>query len=1092
MSGDLGEGGSKGVYGGYGLDLEPLDAKFVDEAVEATLQGLDLGPSTAGVLKDLLSRDSNSVVATSYFDDYNAKGLARSLTRVRRPKLFVDYVLSDEQISTLILYAPEFDLVFRSIDLHDHAMAAAMRTIDHAVINSRVPAMAKVVDVGGDILYHIRRGNVNVHCCNPDEDAKDDARAVMRRLAVKNMMDGSQECGKETREMLRSYTSGDEKHFCVRLAQDCPVKADVITSIHVYDIPMCDWPLIMEKKGATLVEGAVLFSDRFLSETSGELPESGVRFEVNTAEDQFKMGFTGSPSWWYCHKWTEFLRYAVDQRIVHGDNVYSYKVVERRSDTIYFRILAVQAKPTDFSNRLCSRQYNYPGVRMVEVNGFDFMSDGVSTTRDTLKRRSMMVAAPLWEALVNVACLEYERNALDFVKMYNAYRTIAPRHTINGVLISGGYSVDIELMKVVVVHAAIAGASRAMVAEKTNRAMTAGAFAVRSRLAQSTGRKLLGFALDIVKSAALLPVYLTGVAWLAKYLTRRMYDYSSMSMIAEVYEPEVKMVSCDQIVLKATERVPVDSKGKGFSRLAAASLVHDLLVAVESDFELAVDFLDNFGSRLTSDQLLRLQTSVDKMKAAREASETKAEDPDPKIVPEPKQTAPSTDVSAYRLAAIEEAILEVELEREVTEDLCRRMYSQIVIGNRSINKAALERDKEANENPDLWKITNGVLANHSVNGIPMRDFCHSRVYLGNTVEQPFCKVIRHVWHNDRTGVDEVNLMLADRGFDGYALVCDRLLIFNGDEILTALRASLKMDHSKYTVALKEGPPGCGKTYAIVKTYQPKDMVLCPVKLSIDDTKSRLLATYGPSVKSRDCARTVDSLLMHGTRSSVDFDRILADECFMAHAGKWYACAAILGVSQVFAYGDTKQIPHIPRVQCRKEHVSLRYDTRDFNNITRRCPADSVAAWCHLYGGTVRTTNRILNSISETDRFAGLQVSKDTCLMGMYQGDKKEIRRLYPNHESNAGKGMITTTHEAEGKTYKEVILFRFDRRIRKDNLSLYDKEPYVLVAISRHTERFVYARANGLGDLVSRWIAKTKDPRLVNSMLATDQDLPNG
>lgn len=1091
------EGSSRDLGVGYGINLEPLDAKFVDEAVEATLQNLDLGDGTAGVLKDLLSRDSNSVVAASYFDDYNAKGLARSLNRVRKARLNIDYVLSDEQIAVLIAYAPEFDLVFQNIDMHDHPMAAAMRRIDHAVINARVPVMTNVVDVGGDILFHIRNGNVNVHCCNPDEDPKDDARAVMRRLAAHNMLVKDVGMRAETRSMLNSYLSGGGRWSCTKNAQDCPIKADVVTSIHVYDVPMQDWPLIMERKGASLVEGAMLFSDRFLSEASGELPDSGVRYEIDPVEDVFRMGFVGSPSWWYSHKWSEFMRYAVDQRIVYGNNVYSYKVVERRSDTIYFRILAVGARPGDKFDRLNVRHYNFPGVRMVKINGFDFQSDGNSSSRDVLRRKTMMVAAPLWEALVNTACIEYERNALDFNKMFNAYRTIAPRHTINGVLISGGYSVDVDELKLVVIHAAIAGASRAMVSEKANRAMTAGAFAVRSRLAQSTGKKMLGFVLDVLKTAVLAPVYAIGVVRLANYLTERISDYSSLSMIAEVYEPEIKMVSCDRIVLKPTTAIDEPNRtGNKFIGLAAISLVHDLLTAVQADHDLAVGFLNDFGPQLNVEQHKTLTLAIQKHKVTRQ--KLCVSEQLPNAVEKSTNCGTTQTVQGIRsdvlgrINAIKEAIDEIKLEREITSDLCKRMYSQIVPGNRSLNVAALNRDKEANGNPDVWKVTNGVFANHSVNGIPVKDFSHSRVYLGNSIEEPFCKVVNHVWYNDRTGRDEVNLMLADTIFTGYVLTCDSLMIFNGEEILEAMQSALKLDHSKYKIVLKEGPPGCGKTYAIIKSYRETDIVLCPVKQSIEDTKTRLVEEYGLGIRKRDCAKTVDSFLMHGSKGSVRFSRILADECFMTHAGKWYACAALLGVNEIHAYGDTKQIPHVPRVQCKKDNVAIQYDSREFTNITRRCPADSVAAWHQLYEDPVRTTNKVTKSLFETDKFSGLQVGKDTCLMGMYQADKKEIRRLYPNHEALAGPGMVITTHESEGKTFKEVVLFRFDRRVRKDGLSLYDKPPYVLVAISRHTHKFTYVRADGLGDLVSKLIAKARDPRLVADMIAKEQDIPNG
>jgi hypothetical protein len=327
-------------------------------------------------------------------------------------------------------------------------------------------------------------------------------------------------------------------------------------------------------------------------------------------------------------------------------------------------------------------------------------------------------------------------------------------------------------------------------------------------------------------------------------------------------------------------------------------------------------------------------------------------------------------------------------------------------------------------------------------------------------------------------------LISDRTYSGWVMTSDLLVIFNGPEILRAMRAALDVRHD-YRVILEEGPPGCGKTTAIVEAVGPDDCVMCPVRESIQDTRARVMEKLSNFIGPRTRLRTVDSYLtnyyLDAKTESMRSEVLLADESFMTHSGKWYSCAGLLGVAVVYAYGDTQQIPHIPRVQAAKLYVRIAAQEVRRKWLTYRCPADAVVAWNHLYGNCVRTVSKVRDSMRVVTSSRGLDIPHGCVMMCMYQADKKILRDVYA--QSIKPKNLkIVTAHEAEGKTYKDVWLHRFDVRKRTDDFSLFDQSQHVLVAMSRHTESFVYVCPQDVGDLVSTWISQVS-PRKVQAVL---------
>lgn len=125
-----------------------------------------------------------------------------------------------------------------------------------------------------------------------------------------------------------------------------------------------------------------------------------------------------------------------------------------------------------------------------------------------------------------------------------------------------------------------------------------------------------------------------------------------------------------------------------------------------------------------------------------------------------------------------------------------------------------------------------------------------------------------------------------------------MVIYNGLDILKSPKQALTVGHD-YDVKLEKGPPGCGKTYSILQRFQPGfDAIMCPVRESVEETRSRARNMHPDEAGLNTSVYTLDSYLTNYRTSKYKglfAHLLLADECYMAHAGKIYACEGLLGV-----------------------------------------------------------------------------------------------------------------------------------------------------------------------------------------------------
>jgi hypothetical protein len=1064
----------------------------VDEAVEGALYDMGLPPDTAEVFRNLISNDDLSGAATQFFHSKANERLDEVFGRVAKQEVVISYVMDDAATADLTKYAPEFKILFRNRANHDHPRAAASRVLDHQLILSRLPTGIPISDVGGNPLFHIRRGLSNVHICSPVIDRKDPGRHQLRKMEARKIMQDVNEDPRVS-ELAARYLERDPTLVCDQIAQQCHTKSTVITAVHVYDVPIQDWPKIMENKGASVVEGAVLFSPRFFEQREGVLEVAGARFEIIPEEDEFRMGFVDSPSWWYQHSWSSYMRYGVDQLIQSASGVYSYKVVERRGDTLFFRVLRVSGSaPPNFK-----QYYELPDVDVVEVKGFELTS---GADRKALRSKTYEFPAPLWYDMVNHAALEYERGVLDFGKMYNYYRTIAPRQTINAVLVMGGFEVPMDQLIPLVVHSCLAAAASVMLSQRTTRHITNAEMDKRLKNTELTVVKVLSAIID--SAQAIAGVVLWPLSLIGELI--KLGHKAIMSTKILSWQPICRLKKVNVIhMLKSTSiehlrwyrRGGEPSSEDVYAAHAESRATLDQLIIASRDASMAGVLLDLCGEFMSKKHKTILETA---RKAAEEEpveveQVVSVRGPPSYRTKVTSESGHSAKLSAdgaetrhrLRLLAIQEAIEEAEMENRKVLESCVNAFA--IVSRRGIPvKEELVKHAEDLSSPDMWWVEGGVIVKSAL-GLPVGDFRHSAVYsplVDASTGSHILSVHEKTWtglNGDGDVVTRDYKLVGSRDYEGWVMTNDMLVIFNGPEVLRTMRAALEVRHD-YDIVLQTGPPGCGKTHAIITKAKQGDCIMCPVRESISDTRSRLIQRIKGFTDARLRIRTVDSYLvnyfLNSKTETLRTDVLLADETFMTHAGKWYAVAGLLGISTMRAYGDPKQIPHIPRVQASKLHITLKPDSVEEVHITRRCPASAVAAWNHVYDNKVRTMSVVSDALREVTTHRGLDIPDGCVMMCMYQADKKVLREIYAQ-ELKSGKVLIVTAHEAEGKTYKHVRLHRFDMRKRTDNFSLFDKQEHVLVAMSRHTHSFVYVRPADVGDLVSQWIVRSTSARRV-------------
>lgn len=126
--------------------------------------------------------------------------------------------------------------------------------------------------------------------------------------------------------------------------------------------------------------------------------------------------------------------------------------------------------------------------------------------------------------------------------------------------------------------------------------------------------------------------------------------------------------------------------------------------------------------------------------------------------------------------------------------------------------------------------------------------------------------------------------------------------------------------------------------------------------------------------------------------------------------------------------------------------------------THRCPIDVTYLLSEKYEGFYSVSPKV-SMRRERISGAGVLKEKGVVYLALFQSDKEDLIRQGYSESSK-----VMTVHEAQGQTFRHVRYVRFSPKA----LKLYESEGHAIVAISRHTDTFVYY--SDVDDMVVSWM----------------------
>jgi len=277
----------------------------------------------------------------------------------------------------------------------------------------------------------------------------------------------------------------------------------------------------------------------------------------------------------------------------------------------------------------------------------------------------------------------------------------------------------------------------------------------------------------------------------------------------------------------------------------------------------------------------------------------------------------------------------------------------------------------------------------------------------------------------------------DRSVD-VLMVFDALRLFQADRKLTSIDFSEMRAHSA-EIILIEGVPGAGKTYELTHSVKNDDIVLTFARETKKETAARIEA-----LGKTTAVYTVDSYYINH-RSKCDI--IYVDEGLMLQPGELDIIANLSQAKRIIVFGDRKQLGFIPRVAgFIPKYLSYNDFTKVmFRNVSYRCPKDVASLFANQYSCGFYTKSKISRSLKVNMISAMYEIPKtNDKFLTFTQSEKKDLLKYgFPN---------VNTIHEVQGMTFEHVRLVRLNAK----QMSLYDSESHILVALTRHTKSFIY------------------------------------
>nr|AXI81987.1 methyltransferase/helicase [Grapevine leafroll-associated virus 3] len=331
-------------------------------------------------------------------------------------------------------------------------------------------------------------------------------------------------------------------------------------------------------------------------------------------------------------------------------------------------------------------------------------------------------------------------------------------------------------------------------------------------------------------------------------------------------------------------------------------------------------------------------------------------------------------------------------------------------------------------------------------------------------------------------------------------VCDDIVVFHDAiNLIGALKVSrcgmIGESFKSFDYKCYNAPPGGGKTTMLVDEFikAPNSTAMITANVGSSEDINAAIKKRDPNLEGVNSAVTVNSRVVNFFVRGM-FRRILVDEVYMMHQGLLQLGVFATGASEGLFFGDINQIPFINREKVFRMDCAVFVPKKEsviYTSKSYRCPLDV----CYLLSSmTSKGTEKcypgkvfsgrdepVVRSLSKrpigtTDDVADIDADIYLCMTQLEKADMKRTLK---------GRGRETpvmTVHEAQGKTFGNVVLFR----TKKADDTLFTKQPHILVGLSRHTRSLVYAALSSkLDDRIGTYISDASSPSVSDALLHT-------
>lgn len=234
------------------------------------------------------------------------------------------------------------------------------------------------------------------------------------------------------------------------------------------------------------------------------------------------------------------------------------------------------------------------------------------------------------------------------------------------------------------------------------------------------------------------------------------------------------------------------------------------------------------------------------------------------------------------------------------------------------------------------------------------------------------------------------------------------------------------------VKVINGVAGCGKTTSYKHLGYP---IITPTAALKDQLKSEGFHAMTPHV-------ALKSIKMNSCKS------IVVDECYRFPIPYFLALAS-LGVQEIYAFGDPKQITYIDYAKVFDGLINpvTLFGNYYHQTTSYRCPKDVTYFLKKFYQIPISTKSELSNSLKWCK---GLKPSKSAQNLVFTSAARDALRKQHPTYK-------VMTVDSSQGHTFKKCVLL-----VTSDSKRLLEQnKSQVYVALTRHTDKLVIRSEKG-------------------------------